>query len=206
MKSDIYNGAAVQQYEGDKLQDMDKRRKCAIASVVEELLPFFERGFEDMDKLVSGPLVLADFGVSVTLFTCTSCFECLVKLYLANLIVNLSLCIWNVTFNCLPYSKVPASNWFLPGRKSLCPGGEENPRDVWLANDLVPQWQVGGGLTLSIVVKNDLHIRARHRMDTTTSLQSPLSKNQTKLSMFLQQVISYMIGPGSDVQNIWFGL
>jgi len=47
MKSDIYNGAAVQQYE-----------------VVEELLPFFERAFEDMDKFVSGPLVLADFGVS----------------------------------------------------------------------------------------------------------------------------------------------
>ena len=31
-------------------------------------------------------------------------------------------------------------------------------------------------------------------------------RNQTKLSMFLQQVISYMIGPGSDVQNIWLGL
>ena len=79
---------------------------------------------------------------------------------------------------------IPASNWstwFLPGRKSLCPGGEENPRDLWLANDLVPQWQVGGGLTLSLVVKNDLHIRARHRMDTTTSLQSLLSKKQTKL-------------------------
>ena len=81
MESDIYNDTAVQQYEGDKLQDMDKRRKCAIASVVEELLPFFERGFEDMDKFVIGPLVLADLGVSVSL--CTSCFECLVTLYLA---------------------------------------------------------------------------------------------------------------------------
>ena len=93
MESDIYNDTAVQQYGGDKLQDIGQTQKIAIVSVVEELLPFFERAFEGLDKFVSGPLVLADFGVSVTLCTCTSCFECLVKLYLANLIVNLSLCI-----------------------------------------------------------------------------------------------------------------
>ena len=66
----------------------DKRKKCAIVSVVEELLPFFERAFEDLDKFVSGPLVLADFGVSVTLSK--SFFECLVKSYLGNLILNRS--------------------------------------------------------------------------------------------------------------------
>ena len=88
MESDIYNDTAVQQYGGDKLQDIGQTQKCAFVSVVEVLLPFFERAFEDLDKFVSGPLVLADFGVSVT--RCTSFIECLVKSYLGNLIVNLS--------------------------------------------------------------------------------------------------------------------
>ena len=99
---------------------------------MEELLPFFERAFEDMDKFVSGPLVLADFGVSVTL--CKSCFECLVTLYLVIYMVNLSLfkCFQNVTSNCLPYGNLLQIGQldFMPGRKSLCPGGEENPRDL----------------------------------------------------------------------------
>jgi len=51
MESDIYNDTALQQYE-----------------VVEQLLPFFERALEGVDKYVGGdpnaPLVLADFGVS----------------------------------------------------------------------------------------------------------------------------------------------
>ena len=41
--------------------------------------------------------------------------------------------------------------------------------------------------------------------DTANSFQSPLSK-ENKLSMFLQKLISSMIGTGSKVQNIWFGV
>ena len=70
--------------------------------------------------------------------------------------------------------------------------------------------QTGGkpGFTIIIKISQDMeyHVPAEQHKDTTTSLHSSLSKNQIKLSMFLQQVISYMIGPGSDVQNIWFGL
>ena len=48
--------------------------------------------------------------------------------------VNLSLfnCIQNVTSNCVPYVNLLQIGQldFMPGRKSLCPGGEENPRDV----------------------------------------------------------------------------
>ena len=54
------------------------------------------------------------------------------------------------------------------------------------------------GLFILLVVEPHKH--------TTTSLQSLLSKNQTKMSKFLQKVTSSMIGPGSEVQNIWFGL
>ena len=42
--------------------------------------------------------------------------------------------------------------------------------------------------------------------DITSSLHSPLSNKQIKLSMFLQRVISSMIGLCSEIKNIWLGL
>ena len=73
MESDIYNDTALQQYEGDRdklfLQICSEVSKLNWCLVVEQLLPFFERALEGVDKYVGGdpnaPLVLADFGVSV---------------------------------------------------------------------------------------------------------------------------------------------
>ena len=51
------------------------------------------------------------------------------------------------------------------------------------------------------------HLQAFHFLDIRTPplLSSDFYKKKNKLSMFLHKGIS-SIRPGSDIQNIWFGL
>ena len=144
MESDIYNDTAVQQYGGDNLQDIGQTQKmcnCLSRGGASSLL---WEGFWGYGQVCQWPISPGWFwSLGNTLHILFWMLGDIISGYLHG--ESFLVQVYSKS-NCLPYGNLLQIGQldFMPGRKSLCPGGEENPRDQWLANDLVPQWQVGG--------------------------------------------------------------